>query len=343
MRRRSSRGGFTLIELLVVIAIIAILIGLLLPAVQKVREAAARSQCNNNLKQLGIAMHAIHDTEGGLPPAVIMNNYDDNPYSNNIGPNWAILILPFIEQANLFNQQATSINLWKTQGYTGGDANWKNIRGQELKSYLCPSDTNTGPCTSCAGGSLGNVQNWARGNYAANTGPHYHYGSRVNNGDSSGGNWGYSGRGPFSVVTAPGSRKGQSIGNIPDGSSNVIMISEVRIGVDGSDPRGVWAFGLAGSSTITAHADGDCRIPNDNSGGGDCSDDIKDAPSLPAQGLSNWTSCNSNQATARSRHPGGVNAGFCDGSVRFISNSIDQRSWWLLNASQDGQPQPANF
>ena len=98
--------GFTLIELLVVIAIIAILIALLVPAVQKVREAAARMQCQNNMKQLALACHSYADVAGGLPPAIMMSSYNDDPYSNQIGPNWAVHLLPYIEQENLYKQAA---------------------------------------------------------------------------------------------------------------------------------------------------------------------------------------------------------------------------------------------
>src|ERR1700712_3913424 len=104
------RSGFTLIELLVVIAIIAILIGLLLPAVQKVREAAARAKCTNNLKQVAIACHAYHDQNGRLPPALwVRGSQVGWTDENNCGPSWAVVILPFMEQGPLFNQYAVNI------------------------------------------------------------------------------------------------------------------------------------------------------------------------------------------------------------------------------------------
>ena len=108
MSRVRTRPGFSLIELLVVIAIIAILIGLLLPAVQKVREAAARIQCGNNLKQLALACHNYHDATGTLPPAVLMKRTGPGAVAladratENFGPNWLVLILPFVEQGNLY-------------------------------------------------------------------------------------------------------------------------------------------------------------------------------------------------------------------------------------------------
>ncbi|MFO0796835.1 MAG: DUF1559 domain-containing protein [Gemmataceae bacterium] len=335
---RRSRG-FTLIELLVVIAIIAILIGLLLPAVQKVREAAARAKCMNNLKQIALAAHSYQDTNNGLPPAVIMSQYADAPGSTNIGPNWAILILPYVEQAPLYNSVVTSVQLWLNQTTATADQGWTNVRGANINYYQCPSDVSAGtPYTgNFAGVSTATVA-WARGNYAANCGPHYTYSSRLNGGSSTGGPYGLPGQGPFSVWTTPSRKQGMGIQQIPDGSSNTVMFSEVMSSAQSNDPRAVWAWGLAGSSTIVAHADGDCQLPNDKAGTtSGCSDDINGAPDLPQQGLSNWTSCNSNQATARSRHTGGVNVFFGDGSGRFVRNAIQQRTWWIMNAANDGQ------
>ncbi|MBA4065903.1 MAG: prepilin-type cleavage/methylation domain-containing protein [Isosphaera sp.] len=120
----NPRRGFTLIELLVVIAIIAVLIGLLLPAVQKVRESAARSSCQNNLKQIGIGIHNYHGVYGNLPPARL--DYDG-------GVTWCVLILPFIEQESFYNQwAATGVN---RHYYVHPDA----VRQTPVKLYFCPA------------------------------------------------------------------------------------------------------------------------------------------------------------------------------------------------------------
>src|SRR5262245_713550 len=138
--RRLGSLGFTLIELLVVIAVIAILIGLLLPAVQKVREAAARTSCQNNLKQLGIAMHSHHDSVGKFPYA--RSGGGQNRHT------WAVRLLPYIEQDNVFNSYQTPIaGVNQTDGLNNHTATHATIvaaRQASVKALLCPTRHATG-------------------------------------------------------------------------------------------------------------------------------------------------------------------------------------------------------
>jgi prepilin-type N-terminal cleavage/methylation domain-containing protein/prepilin-type processing-associated H-X9-DG protein len=195
--RASPRRGFTLIELLVVIAIIAILIGLLLPAVQKVREAAARLKCQNNLKQMGIAFQSYYDAAGFLPTSgtEVPTGGTDNPPKNRLDWGWTYEILPYLEQGNLLNVANNTV-----------------VRATPLPVYACPA--RNGP--RFAGGSY-------RSDYAGNggTNPNASPGASCNG----------------TVVRSRGSDVSDvpgvlKLGNVTDGLSNTIFVGEKIINAD---------------------------------------------------------------------------------------------------------------
>jgi prepilin-type processing-associated H-X9-DG protein len=294
-----------LIELLVVIAIIAVLIGLLLPAVQKVREAANRVTCTNNLKQLGIAAHAYHDSNGKFPMGVQMcYGVHDDPTSSTLGsgcettldimepfgPNWAVFLLPYIEQGNLYNQANVRSypgpnwpGTWTAGGTVdplsvGVDTSWRSIRGQVIKTYLCPTDSAnnqtlynddgmspfaTGNGATDATKDRPPETGWARGNYAANCGftdfDHTVGGFDSLNNEPFGGPGDPTSDGIPAHMTQPYSKGppfainyGARIGDFTDGSSNTCLFNEIRAGVNQYDPRGTWALGMPGSSITNA-------------------------------------------------------------------------------------------
>ena len=347
------RRGFTLVELLVVIAIIGVLIALLLPAVQAAREAARRSQCSNNLKQLGLATHNHHDVYLKYPDGVQIANPPANGTANmasayrtpGFGPNWAIFLLPFYEQAPLWDAHATGIKNFLPSN--GADQSWRNIRSNTLAVFRCPSNSagHDVPFSLNGGG-------WARGSYAGNAGGgwlNWTLNGQSKDGGSTGSanntsQWG----GAFGVNY--GCRMAELTNQ--DGSSNIIILAEIRVGLNQNDRRGVWAMGLGGSSLIAAAAIGDATVPNDAN---EFSDDIEDCrltrqlAGVPAaSGLSqkrmgcsndnqpmNWPNW---QAQSRSLHPGGVMVCFGDGGVRFIPNTVQQSVWKNMLSRSDGNP-----
>jgi len=317
--------AFTLIELLVVIAIIAILIGLLVPAVQKVREAAARMACSNTLHQLGIACHNYHDQTGTLPPAYYIGPGIGWTDEGNVGPNWAVLILPYIEQGNILQSVQTSVTNYSNwaKNVAGGtnDQGWRNIRGTKIKTFICPTDPFTQTTGNRAGGG------WARGCYGANMGPGD--GAAAMNGGA--GNqyngWGYSG----GVLTINNSVTLAQL-SAQDGTSNTAMINHLRAGPIGDDMRGSWAFGLPGGSTTANSAVGDAYGPNDT---GCCSDDLAGCQDAPQMAMGCWNG-GYGQATARAAHGGQVLAAMGDASVRGFRGGSYQQTWYYIQSRNDG-------
>jgi len=310
-----ARKGFTLIELLVVIAIIAILIGLLLPAVQKVREAAARAACSNNIKQLGLAAHNHEGVVSKLPVAVQwFDNSNHFDAARNFGPNWACLLLPYIEQGALYANN----NVQNFFSSGGTDRSWQGVRGTRIKSLICPSDSNTGTPYNGNGGDNGVNGGWARGNYGINCGPRM-----IFDADGSGGRLG----GPV------GPNYSTAIVNIQDGSSNTILFGELRAGPSAGDRRGTWAMGFPGSSQVSGAAEIDCYHPNDTTAN---ADDVQGGDNNAAQGMLCFTGGRNWQGQSRSRHTGGVNVCFADGSVRFVRDNITTATWYAALHASDG-------
>jgi prepilin-type N-terminal cleavage/methylation domain-containing protein/prepilin-type processing-associated H-X9-DG protein len=377
------KKGFTLIELLVVIAIIAVLIALLLPAVQAAREAARRAQCVNNIKQLLLGLHNFESTNGAFPKSVIepyADGLDDQTASDSLvsdqtepfGPNWAVMILPYIEQSGLYNAS----NVLGYPGWNGPysqpnvdtapnqqfyNMDWANstLRSTRLAVFVCPTDSNNRPdsffYTPSDFASFPQyapmdprtktpLLNWARGNYGAihgATDPDH----TINGVDGTGSD-------PFPGMPKTGMfsiNYGARIADVTDGLSNTAAIGELRVGLSSMDIRGTWALGLAMAS-LCGHAKPYNSTPNNKNGFNfpkcrDGGDEIQAAPAFAAQfpnaaamgmGFNCGRGMFNSGGQSRSQHAGGVNIGFCDGNVKFIKNTVANRIWYALLVRKDG-------
>jgi prepilin-type N-terminal cleavage/methylation domain-containing protein/prepilin-type processing-associated H-X9-DG protein len=319
------RRAFTLIELLVVIAIIAILIGLLLPAVQKVREAASRMQCTNNLKQMGLAMHSYNDTYNHLPAgnyaADATSSIPANP-SGATGPNWAVSILPYIEQGSLFA-------LYDPTKVSNDPANATVVQSF-VKTYTCPADTNGNKILTAESGGSPLVQ-YATGSYRCVAGGNDTTGSYFwdNNSWTNAAIKQYKGALHYIDPTQKGTPSFEAIASIPDGTSTTLLIGEytTRTHVTAGAARtSFWADGHSGPYSIA----------NVHTGTGFAAtlladyDACSNYPGGPGQTVCKHSSWASN-------HTNGMNFVFCDGSVAFVSTSINQTVLVNLAGIADGQ------
>lgn len=306
---RHRRSAFTLIELLVVIAILAILIALLLPAVQKVRETAARVTCQSNLKQIALATQNINDTMGSLPPLCAPDGwtaltlaapcYDGGP--------WTVyaFLLPFLEQQNVYNQLVRgnvprNVKPPYPAGYCGGQF------GTVIKTYVCPSDpsVSNGRSTTTYTGS----DQFAAGCYGAN---YYIFGNP---------------RGRNDAACVQGANVLPR--SVPDGLSNTIVYSEVyaSCGLWGSPSfafGSLWADSTSKWRPILCH---NSVLKETRPGYAPCAlFQVRPKP---------FSTCDPSRG--QSGHDGGVNVALSDGSVRFVSQGISAATWANACDPRDG-------
>ena len=370
-----KRSGFTLIELLVVIAIIAVLIALLLPAVQAAREAARRSQCVNNLKQIGLAMHNYHSAVGSFPPGQMISAHQPNYAGGYAGwTEWSAqaMMLPYLEQTPLYN----AINFSFCGGYDYGKfvngTSWTAV----VAGFLCPSDGNAGKGSVPLGTDPANINSY-RGSIGTTSARWEQYPGYAQCrpdpfklGDGNPNCSPYS-TGIFVYYAVNGLR------DITDGSSNTVAFAESLVG----DPAGVSVgrpnnsvTGVSGATNLVQDAstlsdailqasiqacttqyklgstNGNTNISNVNGsrwGWGAMTMTLFNTIVPPNSKQHPFNSCrpdcggcgpdDSAYSNAQSKHAGGVNVLFGDGSVKFVKDSINMRTWMGLGTKAGGE------
>lgn len=301
---KRCKSGFTLVELLVVIAIIGVLVALLLPAVQAAREAARRMSCSNKLKQLTLAMHNYHDTNNSLPFGYI--TFTPTPSDPNVaGLTWIKATLPFIEMGSFDDAWYEGKNYHDSTNNPESNTNNLALIRTPLPAHQCPSDSQTK--------TWNNVPNY---NYAVNMGVTNSNRDATLNG--------------VNFTPAPFEYRGKSNGfaDMTDGTSNTILLAELRQGPVASDLRGLTWYGP--HTGFVAH-----YLPNSLSpdllAGGFCKNAESSLLGMPcADGGGKFL------FSARSRHTGGVQIGLGDGAVRFVNENLDINTWRALAGMQDG-------
>jgi prepilin-type N-terminal cleavage/methylation domain-containing protein/prepilin-type processing-associated H-X9-DG protein len=305
--RRGARG-FTLIELLVVIAIIGVMIALLLPAVQAAREAARRAQCANNLKQLGLAMHNYHSALDVFPPGYISVTADGTAGGTEIGPGWgwATLMLGHLDQGPLYASTNFSLAITAPAAQT--------VRSTFLGTFLCPSSVGTGPVNLTASGSTAQstpvISGLSPSQYVASAGQFEVADSAANN----------------NGVFYRNSRIG--LKDIVDGSSLTLMIGERSRNVADA----VWVGAVPGAQVCTnpTWRLQDCEPSNVMilaHTGPEPNQPWVDVPNYKGAGADDFWSL----------HPGGCNFLFCDGSVRFLKETINPQVFSYLSTRAGGE------
>jgi prepilin-type processing-associated H-X9-DG protein len=311
------RSGFTLIELLIIVAILAVMVGLLLPAVQRVRDAAARAQCANNLKQIGLALHTFNDIRTFLPPGNELSGL------GSIAPtksNWAIQILPYLEQDALYQKYNDSVY--------NSDSDNRPVRETFVKVYTCPSDPKPHHLQQPSSGP-GRFVNYMTSNYRAVAGRSegQNFYEVINNPPNlapSAKNLPYDWRGPMHAYLPALGFGHESLTSIPDGTTNTLMVGEYATSTADSR-RTLWAYSYGSYSVGTAVPDGRTLIPDFNR----CAYTLGAGEQACSRG---WGSFHAGSSV--------INFVFCDGSVRAVSTGIQVNMFANLGSIAGADPVP---